>query len=41
MKLGRRIAAWVGALLVLAVTFIAYLNPHFAVTLADQIRSCF
>ena len=41
MSRHRRIVVWVGAALALAVTFIAWLNPHLAVTLADQIRSCF
>lgn len=34
-------AAWALAALVLALVFLAYLNPHLAVDLAQQIRSCF
>ena len=41
MTRARRIVVWLGAALALGVTFVAYLNPHLAVVLAEQIRSCF
>ena len=37
----RRALAWTAAAAVLALTFAAYLNPHLAVTLANQLWSCF
>ena len=37
----RRILAWTAAAVVLGVVFTAWLDPHLAVTIADQIRSCF
>jgi hypothetical protein len=42
MKTRRRaLLGWAAAALVLGVTFAAYLNPHLAVTLANQLWSCF
>ena len=34
-------AAWAAAALALAAVFLAYLSPHLAVDLAQQIRACF
>ncbi|MEN9628316.1 MAG: hypothetical protein RJA10_1543 [Pseudomonadota bacterium] len=33
--------AWGGALMVLALVFSAYLNPHVAIDLANRLWSCF
>ena len=33
-----RLAVWAGALLALAATFAAYLNPHIVVDLANRVR---
>jgi hypothetical protein len=41
MKLQRRVLAWIGASLVLAAVFAAYLRPDLAVTLANQLWACF
>lgn len=41
MKLQRRVLAWIGAALVLAAVFAAYLRPDLAVTLANQLWACF
>jgi hypothetical protein len=32
---------WIAALAVLALVFLAYLNPHLAVDLANRVWSCF
>ena len=40
MKL-RPLLAWVGALMVLALVFSAYLNPHVTVDLANRLWACF
>jgi type II secretory pathway component PulM len=37
----RRALAWAAAALVLALVFAAYLNPHLAVTLANELWNCF
>jgi hypothetical protein len=37
----RKVLAWTAAALALAAVFAAYLNPHLAVNLANQIWSCF
>ena len=37
----RRLLAWALALLLLAAVFMAYLNPHLAVDLANRVWSCF
>ena len=36
-----RLGWWIGAGLVLALVFASYLNPHFAVDLANKVWSCF
>ncbi len=36
-----RIAAWAAALVVLGAVFVAYLNPHTMVALANQMWACF
>ena len=36
-----RVGVWGAALLALAAVFAAYLNPHLAVELANQLWSCF
>ena len=36
-----RAGAWGAALLALAAVFAAYLNPHLAMELANQLWSCF
>lgn len=36
-----RLGLWIGAALVLALVFASYLNPHFAVDLANKVWSCF
>jgi hypothetical protein len=41
MKTRRALLGWAAAAVVLGVTFAAYLNPHLAVTLANQLWSCF
>ena len=42
MKASRaRLAGWVCAGLALALVFASYLNPHFAVDLANKVWSCF
>jgi hypothetical protein len=38
---GVRIATWAGALLVLALVSLAYLNPHLMLDLADRLWACF
>jgi type II secretory pathway component PulM len=40
MRAGRALA-WTGAAVVLALVFLAYLQPQLAVTLANQLWSCF
>lgn len=40
MKVGR-VVAWVGAGVVLALVFAAYLRPDVAMTLANQLWACF
>jgi len=37
----RRIAGAVAATLLLALTFLAYLSPHFALDLATRLWACF
>jgi 1-acyl-sn-glycerol-3-phosphate acyltransferase len=37
----RRIALWAGALVVLLAVFLLYLQPDLAVSLANQLWSCF
>jgi Na+/H+-dicarboxylate symporter len=37
----RRALLWTAAALALGLTFAAYLNPHLAVSLANQLWSCF
>jgi hypothetical protein len=37
----RRLALWLGALALLLVVFALYMRPDMAVTLANQIWSCF
>ena len=37
----QRIAAWAAALAALAAVFVAYLNPHLAVDLANRVWACF
>jgi hypothetical protein len=37
----RRTAAWIAAAVVLLLVFAAYLRPDLAVTLANQLWSCF
>jgi hypothetical protein len=37
----RRALGWAVALLVLALVFAAYLNPHLAVDLANRVWACF
>ena len=36
-----RLAMWTVALLVLAMVFAAYLDPHVMVSLANQLWACF
>jgi hypothetical protein len=36
-----RLLAWAAALAVLALVFVAYLNPHLTVDLANRIWACF
>jgi hypothetical protein len=40
MKLGRA-AVWAAALAALALVFVAYLNPHVMVDLANRVWACF
>jgi type II secretory pathway component PulM len=37
----RRAFAWAGAVVVLALVFLAYLTPQLAMTLATQLWNCF
>jgi len=41
MRTRRALLGWAAAAVVLGVTFAAYLNPHLAVALANQLWSCF
>lgn len=36
-----RVAAWIAAVVVLALVFAAYMRPDLAVTLANQVWNCF
>ncbi len=38
---GLRLAAWAAALLALALVFMAYLDPHLMVDLANRVWACF
>lgn len=37
----KRLLGWSAALAVLAAVFVAYLNPHVAVDLANRVWACF
>jgi type II secretory pathway component PulM len=37
----RRLLAWSGAALALSVVFVAYLDPHLMVDLANRVWACF
>ena len=39
--MGRPAVLWTGAAIALALVFLAYLQPDFAVTIANQIWACF
>jgi hypothetical protein len=41
MKLRRSLLAWTATLAVLLLVFAAYLRPDLAMTLANQLWSCF
>jgi len=41
MKARRRMAAWAGVAVALALVFAAYLRPDVAMTLANQLWNCF
>jgi hypothetical protein len=36
-----RMGNWLLVAAALALVFVAYLNPHFAVDLANRVRACF
>jgi hypothetical protein len=37
----QRLVGWAAALVVLAAVFLAYLNPHTVVDLANRVWACF
>ena len=37
----QRLVGWVAALVVLAAVFLAYLNPHTVLDLANRVWACF
>jgi hypothetical protein len=39
--MSKRVLGWGAALAVLAAVFVAYLNPHTAVDLANRVWACF
>lgn len=41
IKLWQRILIWAAILAVLLAVFALYLQPHFMLTLADQVWACF
>lgn len=41
MKPRARVVAWAGALAALAAVFAAWLNPHLAVQIANEVKACF
>ena len=41
MRRSVRISVWLGALLALVAVFLAYLDPHVMVVLANQLWACF
>ena len=41
MRPALRLSLWLAGAAVLALVALAYLDPHLAVTLAQQIRACF